>query len=81
MVTIAQIEQGAVRFIDAEIAPEIPPNIPNGQLKKIAAVEGAVYAVWHGLQKAVSSPALAAIGAVDAEGNIDMGSIVEIAAG
>lgn len=80
MVTIQQIEQGAVRFIDAEVAPKIPTNIPNGQIKKIVAVSGAVYAVRHGLQKAVSDPALAAIGAVDGEGNIDVEGLAEIAA-
>lgn len=79
MVTIQQIEQGAVKFIDAEIAPKIPTNIPNGQIKKIAAVAGAVYAVRNGLRKAVSNPALAAIGAVDGEGNIDVEGLAEIA--
>lgn len=80
MATILQIEQGAVRFIDNEIAPKIPTNIPNGQIKKIAAVAGAVYAVRHGLQKAVSNPALSAIGAVDGEGNIDVEGLAEAAA-
>ena len=42
MVNLTQIEQGAVKFIDNEIAPKIPTNIPNGQIKKIAAVAGAV---------------------------------------
>lgn len=79
MVTIQQIEQGTVRFIDAEIAPKIPTNIPNGQIKKIAAVAGAVYAVRNGLRKAVSNPALAAIGAVDGEGNIDVEGLAEAA--
>lgn len=80
MATIQQIEQGAVRFIDNEIAPKIPTSIPNGQIKKIAAVAGAVYAVRHGLPKAVSNPALTAIGAVDGEGNIDVEGLAEIAA-
>lgn len=79
MVTITQFEQGAVKFIDAEIAPKIPTNIPNGQIKKIAAVSGAVYAVRHGLRKAASNPALAAIGAVDGDGNIDVDGLAEIA--
>lgn len=79
MATIAQIEQGAVRFIDAEIAPKIPTNIPNGQIKKIAAVAGAVYAVRNGLHKVISSPALAAIGAVDGDGNVDVEGIAEVA--
>ena len=77
MATIAQIEQGVVRFIDNEIAPKIPTSIPNGQLKKIAAVTGAVYAVKHGLEKLVANPALAAIGAVDGDGNVDVEGIAE----
>lgn len=80
MATIAQIEQGAVKFIDNEIAPKIPVNIPNGQIKKIAAVAGAVYAVKHGVEKMLLNPALAAIGAVDAEGNVDVEGFAEIAA-
>ncbi len=79
MATIEQIERGAVKFIDAELAPKIPVNIPNGQLKKIAAVAGAVYAVKHGLEKLVGNPALAAIGAVDADGNVDLEGIAAIA--
>lgn len=78
MATITQIEQGAVNFIDQEIAPKIPTNIPNGQIKKIAAVAGAVYAVRKGLQKAVSNPALTAIGAVDGEGNVDVKGLAEV---
>ena len=31
MVSIKQIEQGAVKYIDREIAPKIPANVPNGQ--------------------------------------------------
>lgn len=77
MATIAQIERGAVNFIDGEIAPKIPVNVPNGQLKKIAAVAGAAYAVRNGLRKAVSNPALAAIGAVDENGNIDVAGMAE----
>lgn len=79
MATIKQIEQGAVKFIDNEIAPKIPTNIPNGQIKKIAAVAGAVYAMRHGLAKMLSNPAFTAIGAVDGEGNVDVEGIAEIA--
>lgn len=79
MATIAQIEQGAVKFIDAEIAPKIPTNIPNGQIKKIAALAGAVYAVRNGLRKAVTNPVLVTIGAVDENGEIDVDGIAEIA--
>lgn len=78
MVTIQQIEQGAIKFIDNEIAPKIPTNIPNGQIKKIAAVASAAYAVKHGLAKLMQNPALAAIGAVDADGNADIEGIAEM---
>lgn len=81
MATLKQIETGAVRYIDAEMAPEIPTNIPNGQLKKIAAIAGATYAIHHGLQNLVGNPALAAIGAVDADGNIDVDGLVEVVRG
>nr|WP_326174937.1 hypothetical protein [uncultured Oscillibacter sp.] len=79
MATSQQIEQGAVRFIDGEIAPKIPTNVPNGQIKKIFALAGAAYAVRNGLGKALSSPALAAIGAVDGEGNVDVEGLAEAA--
>lgn len=78
MATLQKIEQGAVKFIDNEIAPNIPTNIPNGQIKKIAAVAGAVYAVRKGLQKAVTNPAMTAIGAVDGEGNVDVKGLAEV---
>lgn len=78
MVSITQIEQGAVKYIDQEIAPHIPTNIPNGQIKKIAAVAGAAYAVKHGTAKLVSNPALAAIGAVNEDGDVDLDGIAEM---
>ena len=77
MVSIKQIEQGAVNYIDQEIAPKIPTNIPNGQLKKIAAMAGAAYAVKHGVTKLAANPALASIGAVDDAGNVDLDGIAE----
>lgn len=78
MVSIKQIEQGAVKFIDNEFAPKIPTNIPNGQIKKIAAVAGAAYAVHNGLGKLAAHPALATIGAVDENGNVDAEGIAEM---
>ena len=57
--------------------PIYRPTSPNGQLKKIAAVAGAVYAVKHGVEKLASNPALAVIGAVDGDGNVDVEGIVE----
>lgn len=79
MATIKQIEQGAVKFIDTELAPKIPTNIPNGQLKKIMAISGAVYAIRNGLRNLTANPALSAIGAVDAEGGIDVEGLAAIA--
>lgn len=78
MVSLKQIEQGAAKYIDAEIAPKIPTNVPNGQIKKIAAVAGATYALRHGLGKLVAHPALATIGAVDDGGNVDIEGIAEM---
>ena len=78
MVSIQQIEQGAVKFIDNEIAPNIPTDIPNGQIKKIATVAGATYAVHNGLGKLTANPALTAIGAVDENGNVDAEGIAEM---
>ena len=79
MVTIKQIEAGAVKFIDGEIAPKIPVNVPNGQLKKIAFLAGAAYAVHKGVNQYANHPALTGLGAVDAEGNVDLDGILEAA--
>lgn len=79
MATINQIETGACKYIDNEIAPKIPVDIPNGQLKKIAVVAGAVYAIRTKLRQAAANPALTAIGAVDSEGNIDAEGLAEMA--
>lgn len=81
MVTINQIEAGVARYIDAEIAPKIPVNVPNGQLKKIAFLAGAAYAVHKGVQQYVGHPVLAQIGAVDDMGNVDLDGVLEAARG
>lgn len=80
MATLAQIERGVAKYIDNDMAPKIPTNIPNGKIKKIAAVTGAVYAMRNGLRKAVSDPTFAKIGAVDMAGNVDVTGLAEIAA-
>lgn len=77
MATIVQIEAGAARYIDEELAPKIPTNIPNGKVKKLAAVAGAVYAVKNGLRRALASPTIATIGAVDEAGNVDVDGIAQ----
>lgn len=77
MATIAEIEAGAARYIDEEVAPKIPTNVPYGQVKKIAAVAGAIYAVKHKLGRALANPAVASIGAVDKDGDVDVDGIAE----
>ena len=86
MVTTNQIEAGAVKFIDNVIAPNIPTNVPNGKLKKFAFLAGAAYAVHKGVQQYANLPvlsgllpALSELGAVDAEGNVDLDGILEAA--
>lgn len=81
MVTINQIETGATKYIDAEIAPKIPVNVPNGQLKKVAFLTGAAYAVHKGVRQYLSNPLLAQLGAVDEEGNVDLDGVLEAARG
>ena len=79
MVTISQIETGAVKFIDGVIAPQIPTNVPNGQLKKIAFLAGAAYAVHKNIRQYANHPMLIQLGAVDENGGIDLDGILEAA--
>lgn len=79
MVTINQIEAGAAKYIDNEIAPKIPVNVPNGQLKKVVFLAGASYAVHKGVQQYANHPMLSQLGAVDQEGNFDIDGILEAA--
>lgn len=81
MATISQIEAGAIKFIDKEIAPKIPVNVPNGQLKKVVFLAGAAYAVHNGVQQYANHPILSQLGAVDQEGNFDVDGILEAARG
>lgn len=81
MVTIEQIESGVVKFIDAEIAPKIPVNVPNGQLKKVVFLGGAAYAVRKNLRQYATHPIVAQLGAVDEAGNVDLDGILEAARG
>lgn len=78
MVSIEQIETGAAKYIDAELAPNIPTDIPYGQVKKLAAVAGAIYAVRHGLRNLAGNKTLTAMGAMDSEGNVDVDGLAEI---
>lgn len=81
MVTVNQIEAGLAKYIDAEIAPNIPVNIPNGQIKKIAFLAGAAYAVRRGVRQYISHPVLLQLGAVDEAGNMDLDGVLEAARG
>ena len=81
MVTINQIEAGAVKYIDTEIAPNIPVNVPNGKLKKVAFLAGAAYAVRKNVQQYAGHPMLAQMGAVDEQGSVDLDGLLEAARG
>lgn len=76
MVTLNQIEAGAVKYIDAEIGPKIPVNVPNGQLKKVVFMAGAAYAVHKNIQQYAAHPVLAQMGAVDEAGNLDLDGLL-----
>ena len=79
MVTINQMEAGAAKYIDAEIAPRIPTNIPNGQLKKAVFLAGATYVIHKNIQQYAAHPMLAQLGAMDEDGNIDLDGILDAA--
>lgn len=81
MVSINQIEAGTVKYIDNEIAPKIPVNVPNGQLKKIAFLAGAAYAVRKGIRQYAGHSILTQLGAVDEQGDIDLDGLLEAARG
>lgn len=79
MVTINQIEAGAVKYIDAEIAPKIPVNVPNGQPKKAVFLAGAAYAIHKNIRQYAAHPMLAQLGAVDESGGVDLDGILDAA--
>lgn len=81
MATIEQVEAGIIKYIDNEIAPKIPVHVPNGQLKKVVFLAGAAYAVRKGLRQYAAHPSLVQMGAVDADGNVDVDGILEAAKG
>lgn len=81
MVTVNQIEVGVSKFLDNEIAPKIPVNVPNGQLKKIMFLTGAAYSVRRGIQQYLSQPMLLSLGVVDEAGNVDLDGVMDAARG
>ena len=78
MTSIEQIEAGVAKYIDAELAPNIPTDMPYGQLKKVAVVAGAIYAVRHRLRGLAGDRTLTALGAMDEEGNVDVDGLAEV---
>ena len=78
MTDFTQIEETKLPRKDGENAPKIPVNIPNGQIKKLAAVTGAVYAVRKNLRSMAQSPALKALGIVGDDGDVDVAGLTEV---
>ena len=50
--------------------------MPNGQLKKMAFMAGAAYAVHKNVQKYAAHPLLAQMGAVDKSGDLDLDGLL-----
>ena len=72
MVSMQQVEHGLARFIDAELAPKIPVDGPNGQLKRVGFLVGVTYKLHRQLPALVSS-----IGAVEQNGDVDIEGLLE----
>lgn len=81
MATISQIEAGVVKYLDGEIAPKIPVNVPNGQLKRTVFLAGAAYAVHKNIGQLAINSTLAKLGAVSESGGVDVDGILEAARG
>lgn len=73
MVSMQQIENGVARFIDAELAPKIPVDGPNGQLKRVGFLVGVTYKLHKQLPALVNS-----LGAVDQTGDVDIEGLLEV---
>lgn len=83
MVSIAQIERGVGRWVDAELMPLIPTGGQYDNLKRIGVAAGAVYLIRKGktvLMTLRDSSFLNALGAVDANGDIDIEGVKEVLA-
>ena len=72
MVSMQQVEHGLARFIDNELAPKIPVDGPNGQLKRVGFLVGVTYKLHRQLPELVSS-----IGAVEKNGDVDIEGLLE----
>lgn len=78
MVSIAQIELGLTKYIDAEIVPTLPVGGQYDAIKNTAFKTMAAYAIKNGrnaLQGVLKHPMLTAIGAVNADGMVDIDGI------
>ena len=74
MVSMTQIESGLTRFIDNELAPKIPADGANGALKRFGLLVAVSYAI-----KSKVPALLGTMGAVDANGNVDLEGLSAIA--
>lgn len=81
MATISQIEAGVVKYLDREVAPKIPVNVPNGQLKRAVFLAGAAYAVHKNVGQLAINSTMEKLGAVSESGDVGVDGILEAARG
>lgn len=81
MASIERLEAGIAKWIDNEVAPKIPTDGPYGQLKKLAAVSGAIYVVRRRLRDFVGGPAAEQMGILNGDGDLDVRGLAEIVKG
>ena len=72
MVSMQQVENGLARFIDIELAPKIPIDGPNGQLKRVGFLVGVTYKLHKEMPALVRT-----IGAVEQNGDVDIEGLLE----
>lgn len=83
MVSINQVECGVGRWVDAELIPLLPTGGQYDNLKRIGVAASAVYIIRKGktaLMSLQNSSFLNALGAIDADGNVDIDGIKEVLA-
>ncbi len=73
MVSMQQVEHGLARFIDAELAPKIPADGQNGQLKRMGFLVGVTYMLHKQLPALMKT-----IGAVEQNGDVDIEVLLEV---
>lgn len=80
MVTLNQIEAGVTRWLDKELMPKLPSGGVLDGVKKAATVALILYSVKRGraaLESMAQESFLGTIGAVDANGNVDIEGFAE----